>query len=203
MRLIEYFSSFFRIYDSYKNEDGKGLFERYTDVIDTDINNSISAVNGLIQRFSDVTIQDTFVSELVAEKNGLAIPDLYAGNSLSVKRRLALFAKECVENRGRIAGVAYHTYLIFGNTTQVSVTEDSRYYRFDSTTTLDSDERVLDSVHSRGLLKFIFNIQGVPPAKYEETIAKIVNYNTPFDCNFVVKIFLNNVFSNEFSDEFE
>jgi hypothetical protein len=179
--IFGYFGSYEKLTDTYKDANGKGVLERFNEVVGKDMDRTVLAIESLVANYTDLYTASLFELKLISANNGVSYPLVYAGSDIETVRRIAKYAKNIVEWRGSLAGARLITYIILPPTS-VTVTEDFSDYTLDSGTTLDSPVRRLDSGGNFTNLIFNYVNTSIVSEQDKETLRRITAYNTPFDC---------------------
>lgn len=179
--IFSLFGGYEKTTDTYKDANGKGVLERFNEVIGKDLDNVEIAINGMVSHYLNIYEADPFVLKLICADNGIPYELVYAGSSVDTIRRIAKYAKQIIEWRGSLYGTKLITYLILPPTS-VEVQEDFSEFTFDSETTFDSPQRSLDSGSLFARLLFKYTNTSTLTSEEKETLKRITNYNTPFDC---------------------
>ena len=177
--------------DTYKDANGKGVLERFNEVVGKDMDNVTQAIESMQNHYLNINTADLFTLKLICAENGVPYELLYSGSDIDTIRRIAKYAKSIIEWRGSLNGVKLITYLILPPTI-VTITEDFSDYTLDSSTTLDNAKRKLDSGSNFTQLIFDYDNGLFVNDEHKDTLRKITAYNTPFDC--ISRTRLNGVF---------
>lgn len=172
--------------DTYKDSNGKGVFERYNECIGKDMDFMSQEVDEMTYRLNDIYDADIYTLGVICESLGLPYQTLYKGSDIDVIRRIAIHHKGILENRANKDGVKLIAYLILNNVV-VNVIEEFPITTFDSSITLDDSKRVFDNSGSVALI-FDFDSPLVLSEDEIETIRRIVNFNTPIDCKATIRL---------------
>lgn len=176
--------------DSYKDANGKGIFQRYTEAIGRDIDFFLDKIENLLINHSPFS-SSPYILKLIGENNGLPYDKIYKGENISIIKRLVNYSKSIVESRGSKLGAEWQIYYIFASNVTVNIVNNVREDRFDSSLTFDSSIRNFDTSNKRGSIDFFFTSSYVLGDDEKATLKLIQEYNTPFDCT--SRAFLNNI----------
>lgn len=140
-KIFGYFGPDIKIRDSYKDANGKGILERYNEVMGLEYDTYYGI-------YLDNLIDDTMVPQTVLEK---FIPYLeqvfgglqFSGTTIATRRRILKFALRLYETKG--TKKSYDLIYRLLGFDSVTLIEHEADYTFDSPTTLDDFFRRFDS----------------------------------------------------------
>lgn len=188
--LFKYFGLNEARYDSYKDANGKGIFQRYTEAIGKSLDYAIDKLENVIINHSPFS-DSLYILKLIGENNGLPYDRIYKGENIAIIRRLVNYSKSIIESRGSKLGIEWQIYYIFASNVTVEIVNLLKEDKFDSSLTFDSSTRNFDTSNKIGSIEFRFNSSYTLGADEKATLKLIQQYNTPFDCN--SRAFLNNI----------
>lgn len=189
--IFSYFGRYEANTDTYRDANGKGVMQRFNEVIGKDMDSIVRAIEQMQVNYLDIHTADMYTLKLLCAENGVPFDLIYKGSDVGVIRRIAKYGKSIVEWRGSLNGVKLITYLILPPTS-VNVIEVFADFSLDSSTTLDSPIRRLDSGGNFTDLIFDYTNTSLSSDSEKETLRRITEYNTPFDC--ISRTRLNGVF---------
>lgn len=192
--LIEFFG-FWKRDDSYKNAGGKGLMERFNEVVGEDLDDELSPlIDNLIP---NSLIPDTCFSQLLTYLEQNVGSDLFLGSATSRRRQARRMIHRYYGIRGTIT--AYELMFdLMGYT--IGITEDFTAYGFDRGIKFDHPVRRFDmgcpsctSYRIDVVGDYWDAINGIStiPVEHLEAFKSIIIFNQPINAT-LLGVFINN-----------
>lgn len=177
-KIFSYYGSQEKLNDTYKNVDGKGIFERYNESLGQDFDDNLS---GLIENLLDNTIVPSTTADrfVVYLEQTLGI-SLGIFSSLEKRRKfISLFNRVC-DIKGTVT--AYKVMLLWLGFDQVNIVEHSKSYGFDSSDTFDDSGRMFDDGNSCGCSEYSIQLEGGSiEQSVTQQVLKIIEFNEPIN----------------------
>lgn len=178
-----FFTTHDKVTDSYKNNQGKGLLERYNECIGADIDNELKPLidNLLINILPPATALGRYVPFL---ESGLGFKrrtnNLYFSQNIQVRREIL----EVIDKLDGIRGTstAYDILFAMLGMSSTTITEYPAGYGFDSHVTFDDDDRTFDSM-CPSCSDYSIDLTGSLTINQQilDAITSIITYNQPIN----------------------
>jgi len=161
--------------DIFKNAEGKGLHQRFQELLADDLDdNEIALINNLVENTQNPKI--CFHKFIPYHEQQFGFPVI--SSNIEIRRKFMLLKKEL--NRVKTTKLGYlYMFRILGFADCV-IDEIEPVYGFDSPGTFDDPVRVFDQ-KCKGCSKYIVNLFGTLPitAELVQSILEVIKYNEP------------------------
>lgn len=190
------YGSYVAVQDSYKDAEGKGLFERFNEILGQDLDEwVISAIKGLLDEMMvPSTMQEKFVQLLTAQIGFTPVVNI----SREAKAKLLGMMRTIYDCRGLEKCQSILLSFLGITSVEYVVKETYTVRGLDSELTLDSG-RLLDS-SSSNMYYYDFKIKGAEPMSEQllESIVALIRFNLPYYV-ILMRLYYNDelVFVNE------
>jgi len=178
-KIFGYFGSFEKINDTFKDVDGKGIYERYNESLGLDFDENLG---GLIEDL----LQNTLVPMSTLDRFVVYLEQMLGirlgiFNTLEGRRKyLELFNRIC-DIKGTVR--AYKIMLMWLGFDQVNIIEHPRGSGFDSEFTFDHSRRRFDAGRGCGCREYSIQLEGNNLIDQDiiQQIFNIIEFNEPID----------------------
>ena len=183
--LKEHIFSFFgpreKIVDNYKDSNGKGLHERFNELLAGDLDdNELLLINKLI---SNTQNPDTVLSKFIGYREGTFGTPVFT-NDEYIRRKILKFISEINRRKGTKTG--YKILLNMFGYTYIEIEEILNVFGFDSVENFDDSDRIFDNkCHSCSGYILHLESDNVLTQEDKKTILAIIEYNEPINANLV------------------
>lgn len=177
--IFGYFGRHAKRNDTYKDTDGKGIWERYNEAIgeDFDENNGALINNFMDNLLNPFTAEAKFIPYLEGMFGNLV--KIY--DTIEFRRKVLSFATRILAIKGTPR--SYVMLLKMAGFTSVAYAEDFSGSGFDSPVTLDDPERVFDAGVCPTCSSYTLTLTGAMPmdAELKGVISNIINFVEPIN----------------------
>jgi hypothetical protein len=178
--LWQYFPYFVRKNDSYKDTDGKGLFQRYNEIIEEDINVNIYPIMSSI--IDNLLIASTMLDRFVADLESTVGVHLRFSDLISLRKNILKYIFYFYKIKGTKRG--YEVLLRWLGFDTVEITEFYETGGLDSPNDFDDSIRRFDSGGKcNGCSEYQITLTGSLPitADLIRFVTNIVKFNEPIN----------------------
>ena len=177
-RIFSLFGSWYAQTDSYKDVDGKGIFERYQELFGDDLDDLVTKLENTVQSLvSPSSFLLPYYRFLIAHMGCT----LQVGSAEDLKRRMLKVITTLYDHRGKVSNYTY-CFDLLGITFNFELLFPDVIKGWDSPLAFDDDDRLFDSwdIVENNDVSIVLYGDAPFTAELWDAIVSILNFNTPY-----------------------